>query len=187
MKKIMFIGGAPVSGKTTLSRDLAKQSGAVELSTDSIRSWMKQLVSADDYPGLFYADNMSAEEFYKKYDTPESVIEGEINEGIQVAKGVIGFLKSDIKWESLIIEGIAITPELIRKVMAMFPGQQVEGIVLADKDKARIYNRISSRGLWGPLDTYPSTLIPTEVEWVVLYNQWFIGQANKHGIKVKYN
>lgn len=38
MKKLTLIGGAPLSGKTTLSRKIAKENGAVELSTDSIRS-----------------------------------------------------------------------------------------------------------------------------------------------------
>ncbi len=187
MKKITLIGGAPVSGKTTLSKDLAKHDGAVELSSDSIRSWMKQLVSNKDYPGLFYSDDMSAEEFYQKYDSPEAVVEGEINEGRQVEKGILSFLKSSIMWDHLIMEGIAITPEFMEKIKLMYPEQEVNCIVLVDESKERIRSRISSRGLWGPLDTYPSKLIPTEVEWVVLYNQWFLKQAKKYGIEVQHN
>lgn len=64
MQKLTLIGGAPLSGKTTLSRIIAKKDGAIELSTDSVRSWMKQLVRPDEYPGLFYADKMTAEKFY---------------------------------------------------------------------------------------------------------------------------
>ncbi len=54
-----------------------------------------------------------------------------------------------------------------------------------DNDKQRIKDRISSRGLWGPIDSYSNSLIPKEVEWVVLYNNWFHEQAEKYKIKVQ--
>ncbi len=186
MNKITLIGGAPLSGKTTLSRRLAKEDDAVEVSSDSIRTWMKQLVTNEQYPGLFYADDMTAEEFYETYTTPQAVIEGEIAEGIQVEKGILGFLKSSITWNHLILEGIAVTPEFMKRVEALYPDQEIEHIILIDEDADRIYRRISSRGLWGPLDTYPNDLIPREVEWVVLYNQWFLEQAEEHEISVQY-
>ena len=185
MQKLTLIGGAPLSGKTTLSRIIAKKDGAIELSTDSVRSWMKQLVRPDEYPGLFYADKMTAEKFYEKYDTPESVVEGEVNEGVQVEKGLLALLNTAITWDHLVIEGIAITPELMTKIKKEYQDREVECIILVDNDKQRIKDRISSRGLWGPLDSYSNSLIPKEVEWVVLYNNWFHEQAVKYKIKVQ--
>ena len=187
MNKLTLIGGAPLSGKTTLARQLTKQDNAVELSSDSVRSWMKQLVTSDQYPGLFYADNMSAEEFYSKHTTPQSVIDGEIAEGTQVERGILSLLNTAITWDHLILEGIAITPQFMKKAITLFPDQAVECIVMVDHNRDRIYERISARGLWGPIDTYPNSLIPKEVEWVVLYNQWFLEQAEKYDISVQYN
>ncbi len=187
MQKITLIGGAPVSGKTTMSRNIAKTEGGVELSSDSIRSWMKQLVNPDNYPGLFYSDGMTAEEFYQRYNTPQAVVDGEIAEGIQVEKGILSLLQTSITWEHLILEGIAITPEFMSKVITLYPDSKVETIVLVDMNIQSISDRISSRGLWGPLDTYPSNIIPKEVEWVILYNQWFTEQAKKFDLKIKYS
>ena len=184
MKKLTLIGGAPLAGKTTLSREIAKKDGAVEVSTDSIRSWMKSLVTPNEYPGLFYTDGMSAEEFYAVYNTPESVVEGEIAEGKQVEKGIVALLETAITWDHLVIEGIALTPELMVRLKNNYQDREVECIVLVDEDVHRIHERIRGRGLWGPLDSYPNSLIPKEVEWVVLYNKWFHEQAVKYGIEV---
>lgn len=185
MKRLTLIGGAPLTGKTTLSKKLAREyHGATVVSTDDVRSWMKQVGDPWEYPGLFYTDGMSAEEFYRKYDTPRSVIVGEIAEGVQVEKGPRALLNVRLGWKHLVIEGIAVTPEFIIKVQQGYPDLEVEGIVLVDENKQRIHDRISGRGLWGPLDTYPSSLIPEEVEWVVLYNRWFREQAERYGVDI---
>jgi 2-phosphoglycerate kinase len=187
MKKITLIGGAPISGKTTLSKKIANENDAIELSTDSIRSWMKALVSKAEYPGLFYSDNMTAEQFYVKFDTAQLVVEGEITEGIQVEKGITEFLHSSLTWDHLVIEGIALSPSFMRKLEEQFTDIVFELFIMADEDENRIFERISKRGLWGTLETYPSSLITREVEWVVLYNKWFIKQAKKFNIDIKYN
>ena len=183
MKKLTLIGGAPLSGKTTLSRKLAKNNNAVELSTDSVRTWMQSLVSEEEYSDLFYASEMTAEEFYEIYDTPQKVIDGEVNEGKQVEKGILAMLDSAITWDHLIIEGIALSPEFINRLKTKYVDRDIEVIVLVDENKDRIYQRISGRGLWGPLGTYPTSLIPTEAEWVILYNKWFLDQSKEYGIK----
>lgn len=187
MKKLTLIGGAPLSGKTTLSKKIANEDNATELSSDSVRSWMKKLLPKAKYPDLFYSDGMTAEEFYQKYITPESVVNGEIAEGKQVEKGIISLLETEITWEHLVIEGIAITPEFMRFVEKEFNDREIELFIMVDENKTRIKERISGRGLWGPLYTYPSSLIPKEVEWVVLYNKWFEEQAKKYNIEIRYN
>ncbi len=186
MKKLTLIGGAPLAGKTTLSKKIAKEENAVELSTDSIRSWMKNILNKDDYPDLFCTSGMSAEEFYEKFTTPQSVVDEEIAEGVDVAKGVVALLNTGISWEHLVIEGIAVTPQLIVELKEMFSDREVEGYIVVDTDETRIDTRIRGRGLWGPLDTYPESLIPREVEWVILYNRWFEEQAKKYGVEIKY-
>lgn len=186
MKRITLIGGAPVTGKTTISQTIAKEEGGVQVSSDSVRSWMKYMVSAHDYPGLFYEDDMTAEEFYAKYTTAQSVVDGEIAEGIQVQRGIRALLNSSVGWDHIILEGIAITPDFMHEIIAKYTDLEVRAIILVDEDEGRIHRRISSRGLWGPLDTYPASLIPTEVEWVILYNQWFKEQAKQYAISVRY-
>lgn len=187
MKKLTLIGGAPLSGKTTLSMEIAKNDGAVELSTDSIRDWLKKFVKKEDCPNLFYADGMTAEEFYKKHTTAQSVVDGEIAESKQVEKGLIALLHTAITWDHLVVEGIAVTPSLMKSIEKQFTDRKHEQIIIVDENTKRIEQRIRARGLWGPLDTYPSSLIPTEAEWVILYNQWFKQQAEDFRIDIKHN
>ncbi len=183
MKKLTLLGGAPLSGKTTLSKQIAIKDGAVEFSTDSMRDLMQNLVSKENYPGLHYSLGMSAEEFYEKYNTPESVVEGEVTESLQVQKGLVALLNTAITWEHLVIEGIAITPEFIVEVREKYTDREVEAYILIERDAKRVLSRISKRGLWGPLDTYPESLHATEVDWVMAYNKWFEEQAKKYNIK----
>jgi len=183
MKKLTLIGGAPLTGKTTLSKKLAKENHAVELSTDSIRAWMKSLVSKDDYSDLFCTFGMTAEEFYEIYDTPQKVVNEEVNEGIQVEKGIIAMLESMITWDHLIIEGIALSPEFMSKLKAKYDDREIETIVLVDLNRDQIHRRISGRGLWGPLESYPNEFIPTEVDWVVHYNKLFLDESKKYNIE----
>lgn len=187
MKKLTLIGGAPLAGKTTLSQKIASEDGAVELSTDSVRAWMKKLVSHRDYPELFFTYGLTAEEFYETNETAQMVVDGEVAEGRQVQKGIVSLLQTAITWDHLVIEGIALEPSFMITLQNQFSDREVESYVVADINEERIHERISRRGLWGPIDTYPNEFIPREVEWTLLYNQWFIAEAEKHQIEIRYN
>ena len=184
LKKCFLVGGAPLAGKTTYAQLLAAQHQAVNLSTDNIRSLMQELVDPKVSQDLFYASDMSAEDFYRKYDTAQKVVDGEVAEGRVVEKGVEALLKSSFPWERVVIEGIAISPDFIKRLPAIFPDVEFESVILFDDNKDRIEERIRGRGLWGPKDSYPDYIKPLEVEWVILYNEHFKKQASEHGIKL---
>jgi 2-phosphoglycerate kinase len=178
--KCYLIGGAPLSGKTTLSNLWAAKHQATQLSTDSIREWMKRITQPEDYPRLFYGHELTVEEFYSTYDTSEKVMNQEISQGKDVEKGIESFLMCDLAIERLIIEGIAITPAFAAELQAKRPDMQFETIFLFDDNKERITRRIYDRGLWGPKETYPDYIKEKEVEWVILYNEFYKTEASKH-------
>jgi 2-phosphoglycerate kinase len=175
-----LIGGAPLSGKTTLSNVWAAKHQATQISTDSIREWMKRLTKPEDYPRLFAGAELSVEDFYREYNTAQKVLDQQVEEGKDVEKGIEAFLKCDLTIERLIIEGIAITPESALRLQKGLPHINFETIFLFDDNTERISSRIHQRGLWGPKDTYPDYIKDKEVEWVVLYNDFYKTEAHKN-------
>ena len=185
MKKLTLICGAPLSGKSTLAKQIAHDEGAMMMETDVIRDWMKQIVPKVEGDALFY-DVDGPDEFYRVLDTAEKVMNGEIAQSEAIERGIWALLKTHHKWDHLVFEGIAMVPRLMHEIDDEYPDVEVEKIVLVDADRERALSRIKKRGLWGPIGTYPEELIDREIEWVVLYNQWFEDQAREHNIPVRY-
>ena len=181
-----MIGGAPLSGKTTLADMLAAKHQAVQISTDNIREWMWRLTRPEDYPSLFDGHELDVETFYRENDTPEKVMNGQINEGKDVEKGIRAFISCELPWERLIIEGIGITPEFASRLQKDFPNITFETTFLFDDNTERIRQRIQQRGLWGPKDSYPDYIKDKEVAWVILYNNFYKTEARKHNFSLRH-
>lgn len=179
-----LVGGAPLSGKTTLAKILAAQHQAVQISTDNIRDWMKRLSKPSDYPDLHYGAGLNAEQFYREFDTPQKVLQGEISQGKDVAIGIMAFLQCGLPWERIVIEGIAITPEFARQIAKEMPNISFEARFLYDDNQQRIQERIDRRGLWGPSGTYPDYLKAKEYDWVRLYNQFYLDKSATYGYAI---
>ena len=182
LKKCFLIGGAPLTGKSTYANLLASKHQAVQFSTDNVRDWMKKVTKVQDYPRLFYGEGLDVESFYRAYDTPQKVLAGEIDQGEDVEKGVIALLECYLPWEQLVIEGIGITPEFAVTLQEQFPKIEFENTFLFDNDLPRIRERVWQRGLWDLADTYPDYIKEKEVEWVVLYNEFYKEEAKKYNL-----
>lgn len=67
-KKVILIGGAPLSGKSYVARKLGQELNLPWISTDTIREQMRQLVRKEDYPNLFFFSNpkIKAEDYLGK-------------------------------------------------------------------------------------------------------------------------
>jgi len=184
LKYCHLIGGAPLSGKTTLAEKLATSTGAVQFSTDNIRDWMRQVATESEYPSLFEDLKLGCEGYYEEFDTAEKVLDQEIRLGRDVEAGVTAFLKCRLPWRSVIIEGVTITPEFSLKLEKEFADVKFTFSFLIDDNDERIRRRINERGLWGPSGTYPEDIKPKEADWVILYNEFFKNEAEKHVLSI---
>lgn len=184
VKKCYLIGGAPLSGKTTLAALKAAQHQATQISTDNIRDWMKRVALPEQYPDLFAGSELNAEAFYREYNTPEKVLKQQVDEGFDVAKGIKALLECYLPWERLIIEGIAITPTSAKQLIADFPSIEFEVTFLYDNNTKRIQQRIKERGLWSKANTYPEHIQEKELPWVILYNEFYQHEARLLGFEL---
>jgi len=180
-KTVLLIGGAPLSGKSTLAKGLSEILGTPWVSTDDIRKWMEPLVRKEDYPDLFYSDGLDAEAFYKKYKTAQKVFELENRQGLDVQKGITAMIESFWWWDAFIIEGIAITPSYARLFQNSHKNLAVRSVFLIDRNRDSIWQRLTQRGLWGAAGTYPDYIKPIELEWTILFNHYYEAECAKHG------
>ncbi len=184
MRKIILIGGAPLSGKSTLASELSKKLQISWVSTDDIRKWMEALVRKEDYPDLFYGDGLDAIAFYEKFKTPDEVFRMENKQGDDVQKGVRAMIESFWWWDKFIIEGIAITPAFVKQFQDAHQDIAIIPVFIVDTDRENIKMRLEKRGLWDDANTYPDYITPLELEWTILFNNFYQTETAKYDYEV---
>ncbi|MFK7779579.1 MAG: hypothetical protein QM490_00290 [Candidatus Gracilibacteria bacterium] len=177
MKKILIIGGAPATGKSTLAKKLSKKYNCPWVSTDFIRNLMKTLVSKKDYPSLFNFANITAEEHYGNNYNVEKSIKHEQERDEDVFKGVKSFILKNNDWDFFIIEGISIHPKNILELKSK--DYEVFSIFLIDNNESRIRNILYSRGLWSKADTYEDWIKELELEYLIKTNGNYLEESKK--------
>jgi len=183
MNKIILIGGAPTIGKSFIARKIAEELKLPWISTDGVREMMRKIVRKENFPKLFYFnDEEITAEKYLTTHTPQQIVEDQNRESIEVWKGVKAIIDTDYVWKDFIIEGVAIIPELVKKIDTA--KHNIKPILLVDKNEERVREVVYKRGLWGRADTYSDDVKETEVRWVNLFNKYIESEAVKHNYKV---
>lgn len=184
MRKIVLIGGSPTAGKSYTARKLAEQLKLPWISTDTIREEMRELVRRKDYPSLFdfYEATPKRAVEYLTHNTAKEIVKHQNEESMEVWKGVEAIIKTDYVWGAFIIEGIAVIPKLVSKLVKSNKG--VKAIFLIDEDIKRIRKTIFTRGLWDEASKYPDSVKEKEVEWVIAFNNYIKKEAKRYNLPV---
>lgn len=141
-----LIGGAPRTGKTTLSRQLSRKLDLPWISTDSLESVVSEYVPKEEFPEMFpkatarVETKRSNDLFYEKYSIPQ-IIDLYSRQGKTLTKAIRMFLESEsIYNHSHILEGFHITPELSANLKE--GGYQSRSVFLGREDSADIVRSI---------------------------------------------
>jgi len=184
MGKIILIGGSPTVGKSYTARKLAEGFKLPWISTDTIREQMREVVRKEDYPALFghykATPEMGVEFLTTK--TSKEIVKFVNEESRDVWKGVKAIIEKDYVWESFIIEGVAILPKIVSKLIKQ--NKEVKAVFLIDEDIERIRRTIFDRGLWDDAKKYPDSVKEKEVKWVIAFNQYIKEEAKKYNLPV---
>lgn len=195
-KTIILIGGAPVTGKSSLADKLLSDLSIPWISTDVIRSQMREVVNKEDFPGLLIFDNATVKMARDILEnrTPKEIVDLANEESVDVWKGVEGLMNKDADWawlekyivggakfDSLAIEGVAILPKFVASLRTE---SDIKPIFIVDHDSQRIKERIFRRGLWDDADKYPDDLKSKEVLWVVEFNKYIKKEAVKYNYPI---
>lgn len=169
MNKIILIGGAPTTGKSTMAHQLSTRLHMPWISTDQIRRMLRSVARKEDYPKLFDAQNLTAEEFLTQYSV-EEIVERKFAQAHDVWPGIYALTKDDYVWKNgFIIEGINIIPELVHKSFAT--NKKIHPLFLIDEDEDRMRDVVYTRGLWDGANTYSDDVKEKEVEWASLFGK----------------
>ncbi len=120
MATAYLIGGTPRCGKTSLALSMVKKKPMFSTSTDSLRHIMKQMVSKEAEPYLYYASERFTEESILDLCSTgraSEIVTWQNNESRAVWKSVKntieGFIREDL---DILIEGVAILPEFLSQL-----------------------------------------------------------------------
>lgn len=184
MNKIILIGGSPTAGKSYTANKLAEFLKLSWISTDTIREQMKQLVRKKDYPALFQHHNATPKQGveFLTHNTAEEIVKHQNKESADVWKGVKALIETDYMWKSFIVEGVAILPNLVFKIIKK--NKNIRVIFLVDDNIDRVRKTIFTRGLWDEANKYPDSVKEKEVEWVIAFNNFIKKQAKKYKMPV---
>jgi len=177
-KKIILIGGAPTTGKSTVAQALAKELDLPWLSTDQIRNTMRVVADKDKYPNLFNG-GLDAETFLTSF-TASEIVDKEIAQSEAAWLGIKAFIEEDYTWsKGFIIEGVNILPHLVARDFS--EDSNVRAIFLIDHDNERMKKVIYERGLWADASDYPDYVKEKELEWAALFGKRLDESAKEHG------
>lgn len=108
--RVIVIGGAPMTGKSTLARRLAAREGYAWLSTDDIGQAVRAVTAADTHPSFHYMDGSDYREYY--IATPiEQLISDAVHYCRAMQPALAAMIAAHLAWGSpIVIEGWACLP-----------------------------------------------------------------------------
>jgi len=178
-----LIGGAPLAGKTYWAQAMvAGHEGAVSVGTDRVCAAALRRARPDVQPNLFYAHGHDVESFYRMYDTPEKAVAAAVLQASELEEAVrLAFQRRTRRHRLMILEGVALTPSLSKRLEREFEHVALQSFVFYDDDASRILERIRTRGLWRTAGAYPGHVADKELAYVLAFNDWFRREAQAHG------
>jgi|SRR5579863_571129 len=178
-KRVVLIGGAPTTGKSTLADLVAKHLGIPWISTDQMRKIMRKVANRAEYPKFFNPEGYSIERFLTEFST-EQMVEIEFEQAEAVWAVAQAFIKEDWTWtRGFVVEGVHVLPHLVARDFK--DDKWVRAVFLVDEDGERIRRVIYNRGLSGDAKAYSDGVKEKEVELVKLFSGRLRAEVERFG------
>ena len=118
---IYLLGGPPRIGKSTIATAITRQHGINAVSTDSLGAVLETVLRPEAMPSLFAVSRFNempeADRIRSLAENPANRIDYQIEESKAVWQAVVPFvLREQEEGRSLVVEGVAVLPELVAKL-----------------------------------------------------------------------
>ncbi|MDP3988621.1 MAG: sulfotransferase domain-containing protein [bacterium] len=183
-----FIGGAPRTGKTILSKRLSKELGVPWISVDTLESVIMRYVSGDSFDAIFPKTAIrkitrgSNDVMYTQYSTTD-IVEAYKKQARTTWEAIKVFIECEAMYDhSYIIEGHQIHPELLNS----FADIDMKVIFLGRENvKDTIYSATQFAGKhdWFTEKTQNKETYEKMAEMLVRYSKYFKQEAEKYGFE----
>ncbi len=122
-----LIGGAPRSGKTTITKQLSRKLNIPWISTDTMEDIAKTYTPKEQLDILFPKDflrrktNQNNDDMYTAFST-EQIADAYFEQAKNLAKAIERFIRTESAYEhEFVIEGHHISPQLAKELKKEFP------------------------------------------------------------------
>ena len=173
--KVLYLGGAPMVGKTTIAHIIASRLQYGCISTDDIGAGIASVTEPSSHPKFHYMSNLDYREYYVARNTNELILDIN-NQHDAIWPALLALFKNHSTWDSkTIIEGWALRPSYISKMSG-----DITGIFLLSDDSL-IESRVRSSNFSNGASD-PETMIQRYIERSVWFNQLLKEQVAQHGL-----
>lgn len=118
---IYLVGGPPRIGKSLIAEAITREHGIGSVATDSLGAVLEAVLSRESEPGLFGVNRLNempeADRIRLMEKNPAARIDCQIEESKATWRAVVPFvLREREEGRSLVVEGVAVLPELVAKL-----------------------------------------------------------------------
>ena len=181
--KLILIGAAPRTGKTTVSRLIASQLDYACLSTDDLLKAITSVTTPNSHPNFLFMAGWTAQEYYVHH-TVDELIHHTLQRLKDLHLAIEAVIKSHIaKEDPILIEGFGLWPENIKNLNLSSVGLRNVGMVWLVSDDALLDKRTRN---YKPLYEGASDeerLIQNYAERSIWYNSKVIEAVDRLGIQ----
>lgn len=164
MRKILLIGGAPGTGKTTFTKKVAAHIGVPWISTDQIRTILRS-AQPEQVP-----------------ETDGDFIASEVARYERVWSGVLALIRAIDPWEDCIIEGSAILPQFVARDCSA--NKEVTAVFLTFETREEIQKVIEDRSKLPWINTKTPEQQALKVEQTYALKEKIRADASSFGFKL---
>ncbi len=173
MKKIILLGGAPGTGKTTLAKLLMESKQIPGISTDQIRDDAKKIVDKVEYADLFLDTNSIKD--------PEEILQIVIRQSRLIWRFVSTFISEPGAWKAGVVEGMVILPSLVNEFVKQNPHIRVHPIFVLQDNIEIIKHIIEERSKLPWIKTKTPEQQEDKLRQVIVFNEYLKTEAEKYG------
>jgi len=117
LPRVILVGGAPLSGKTRLSKAITRRLEMAHISTDDISTAIRAITSADSHPALRHLDVDGCFRDYYPSHTPERLMEDAMAFHRAAWPAIEAVVRAHAAWgRPALIEGWSILPEFVARM-----------------------------------------------------------------------
>lgn len=174
--KVIFIGGAPMIGKTTAAYLVASRLQYGCISTDDIGSGISAVTSSISHPAFHYMSKYDYSEYYIKRESKKMI--QDINDQHEALwPAILNIIQNHSTWgTATIIEGWALRPDYVTQLSG-----DIDGLFLV-ADDILIENRVRSSN-FSERASDKDTMIRKYIERSLWYNSYIRTQVAHLSLK----
>jgi len=180
LPRVILVGGAPLSGKSSLANALARRSGIAHVSTDDLSTAIRAVTSARSHPALHYLDVDGRFRDYYHAHTPERLMEDALAFHRAAWPAIEAVARAHADWDRpAVIEGWGLLPDRVARLGL----ESVKAVFLVPGETVYERRCRADAGFWrGAADE--EGLIRSFARRSILFARMLEASANEHGLPV---